>query len=131
MVSLQGEVGGTANVVRFCESFEKKMKSGLFTILVLHAIGSSNNPIHGYRITKRLSEVTDGEILIQSGTIYPILRHLEEEGLVVHTRRKSTKGPPRKCYNLTDEGRVVFHELDELVVGFLGAVEKVRCPDGQ
>ena len=69
---------------------------------------------------------TSGAIYIQAGTIYPILRNLESQGLIEHIQERSVRGPPRKCYNLTDEGETALEELDQVLDGFLGAVAKVR-----
>ncbi len=40
-----------------------------------------------------------------SGTIYPLLSRLREEGLVATTWQESPAGPPRRYYRLTGTGR--------------------------
>jgi PadR family transcriptional regulator PadR len=117
------------SVKRYYSSVEKKMKGGLFSIMVLHTIGSSKRPIHGYRITKALDSLTGGVIFIQAGTIYPILKNLESQGLIRHSMEKSTRGPPRKAYRLTDEGRMALEKIDGLLDGLVMAVGRVRGGD--
>ena len=73
-----------------------KMKGGIFSLLVLYMVTSSREPIHGYAITKGLLEGTGDRIYIQAGTLYPILKNLENHGLIKHKMVKSIEGPPRK-----------------------------------
>jgi PadR family transcriptional regulator PadR len=110
----------------FYTSFEKKMKGGLFSIMVLHVINSSGSPIHGYRITQFLDDLTEGTIHIQAGTIYPILRNLEGKGLIEHSDERSARGPPRKAYWLTSDGEQVLKEINRLMDTLLVAIDKVR-----
>ena len=82
-----------------------KMKGGIFSLLVLYMVTSSREPIHGYAITKGLLEGTGDRIYIQAGTLYPILKNLENHGLIKHEMVKSTEGPPRKVYRTTAAGK--------------------------
>ena len=87
-----------------------KMKGGIFSLLVLYMVTSSREPIHGYAITKGLMEGTEGRVYIQAGTLYPILKNLENHGLVRHRMIKSTEGPPRKIYRTTAAGKKALEE---------------------
>ncbi len=87
-----------------------KMKGGIFSLLVLYMVTSSREPIHGYAITKGLMEGTEGRVYIQAGTLYPILKNLENHGLVRHRMVKSTEGPPRKIYRTTAAGKKALEE---------------------
>ena len=93
-----------------------KMKSGIFSLIVLYMVTSSREPIHGYAITKNLSEVTEDRIYIQAGTLYPILKNLENHGLIRHRMIASHEGPPRKIYRTTAAGRKAL----EAGMGLLG-----------
>ncbi len=87
-----------------------KMKGGIFSLLVLYVVTSAPRPIHGYAITKGLIEGTGDRIYIQAGTLYPILKNLENHGLIRHRMVKSTEGPPRKVYVTTAEGKRAMAE---------------------
>jgi PadR family transcriptional regulator PadR len=50
---------------------------------------------------------------LSEGTIYPLLLRMQKEGLISATLRKSTAGPKRKYYTLTEKGE---QEL-ELFIG--------------
>ena len=111
---------------RYCDLMERNMKGGFSSVLVLYTISSSPEPIHGYHIIKRINERTDGTISLGAGTIYPILRNLEEGGLVRHSAERSVRGPQRKVYSLTMEGREVVQRVDGVIDQFFDAVTRVR-----
>lgn len=58
--------------------------------------------IYGYELAARLESY--GFQSFSEGTIYPLLLRMQKEGLVSATLRKSTAGPKRKYYTLTDKG---------------------------
>ena len=111
---------------RYCDLMERNMKGGFSSVLVLYTISSSPEPIHGYSIIRRINERTDGTISLGAGTIYPILRNLEEGGLVRHSAERSVRGPQRKVYSLTMEGREVVQRVDGVIDQFFDAVTRVR-----
>lgn len=61
------------------------------------------HPAYGYEITNWLRE--HGFSDIAEGTVYAILVRIEQRSLVSVERVPSEKGPPRKVYTLTSEGR--------------------------
>ena len=70
------------------------------TAMVLHVIDAGS--VYGYRI----KEATG----LPSGTVYPALRRLEEDGLIRgHWEKQSSaeagQRPPRKYYKLTASGK--------------------------
>jgi PadR family transcriptional regulator len=64
---------------------------------------------YGYEITARLRE--QGFSDIAEGTVYALLIRLEQRGFVDVMRVPSEKGPPRKVYSLTIEGRDYLQEF--------------------
>lgn len=107
-------------VEMYLETVNTKMKGGLFSLVVLHMI-ATRGPIHGYAIGKDLLEVSGGRIDIKAGTMYPILKVLENHGLVEHRVVSTSEGPPRKVYRTTKAGQVAEEEgrrlLEEMVEG--------------
>ena len=100
-----------------------KMKGGIFSLLVLYVVTSAPRPIHGYAITKGLDEGTGGRVHIQAGTLYPILKNLENHGLVRHRMVASHEGPPRKVYRTTAEGRRAMADAMGLLGNLLEGVQ--------
>ncbi len=117
------------SVEDFCESIETKMRGGAFSVVVLFFIASSGSPVHGYMITKALTMRSNGALRIQAGTLYPILKNLEVNGLLTHEMVKSTEGPPRKTYSITDDGRRALERLLKSMDRLLGAIEVIRETD--
>lgn len=60
---------------------------------------------HGYDVRRRVGELTDGEIEVDAGGLYRVLRRLEEEGFVVSAWTEGESGPQRRDYEITVEGR--------------------------
>jgi DNA-binding PadR family transcriptional regulator len=91
--------------------------------------GGAARPIHGYGIIQRISELTGGLMDVKAGTVYPILRNLEESGLVTHGSERSTRGPERKVYRLTEDGWKAVGRFDQVIGEFYVAIESVRSED--
>ncbi|MDZ4169716.1 MAG: PadR family transcriptional regulator [Coriobacteriia bacterium] len=60
---------------------------------------------HGYDLRREISDITNGEIEVDAGGLYRVLRRLEEEGFVTSEWCESEAGPQRREYRLTEEGR--------------------------
>ncbi|MFI6083495.1 PadR family transcriptional regulator [Streptomyces sp. NPDC051217] len=74
---------------------------GVLDLLVLSCLTGGES--YGYEISKALAGAGLGDI--KGGTLYPVLNRLEEAGLVVGEFRAAERGPGRRYYRLTDEGR--------------------------
>jgi PadR family transcriptional regulator, regulatory protein PadR len=77
-------------------------RAGLLPLLVLHYVGEE--PAYGNQLMDRISELTAGALNVNPNTMYPLLRALEERGLVEgrweHPERRS-----RRFYAITPAGR--------------------------
>ena len=63
---------------------------------------------HGYAILKEVTEQSEGEVQLSTGTLYGIMKRLLADGLIVEVRREiSGDDPRRRYYHLTDEGRAL------------------------
>ena len=63
---------------------------------------------HGYEIKSRLTQKMFGEFGINDGQLYPTLKKLEADGLVVKTVKHQDGAPSRHIYSITDRGREDF-----------------------
>lgn len=59
---------------------------------------------YGYQIISRVQRLSDGHLTWTTGTLYPHLHRLENEGLVTSTWREVENAPRRKYYALTPKG---------------------------
>lgn len=80
---------------------ERLLAQGDLRWLVLDLIAAQ--PRHGYEIIKAIEEMTGGHYTPSPGVIYPTLTYLEETALIASEAQES-----KKCYRLTDEGRVAL-----------------------
>ena len=51
------------------------------------------------------------DLIVVEGTLYPLLTRMKNNGLLAYRWQESTDGPPRKYYQLTDEGRILLEDL--------------------
>lgn len=89
----------------FLKKFNKELKTGLLSMLVLRAIASDVEPSYGYRIIKILEKSSNGKLKFPEGTIYPILSSLSNKKLLESYWGDPQGGPRRKYYKLTSDGR--------------------------
>ena len=52
-------------------------------------------------------------LIVKEGTLYPLLIRLKNDGLVDYIWREGEKGPPRKYFTVSDQGRQFLTELTE------------------
>lgn len=60
---------------------------------------------YGYRIIQKIQDISDGKIRATTGTLYPALHALENEGLLASSWKSVENAPDRKYYRLTEKGR--------------------------
>lgn len=60
--------------------------------------------MYGYQLTQKAKELTNGELEMTEGALYPILHKLEAEG-VIYSELKNVNGRDRKYYLLTERGK--------------------------
>ena len=84
------------------ESIQVQLKKGVLEMCVLALL--SNGDGYAYDIAARLSE----EIGMGEGTIYPLMRRMQNDGLVATYLVESTGGAPRKYYKITELGRATL-----------------------
>jgi PadR family transcriptional regulator PadR len=71
--------------------------------IVLHVLSMGAN--HGYAIARTVATQSGEALRLGEGTLYPVLRALESDGLIVGAWETVDAGPARKVYRLTPAGR--------------------------
>ena len=95
------------------DKLQRDLSVGTAWLVVLAAIARSDEPIHGYEIARQLADEAPEGLSFKQGTLYPMLRSMESDGLVRSTLVPSTEGPARKCFTLTAEGTRVLSAWGE------------------
>jgi PadR family transcriptional regulator PadR len=87
------------------KKFQKELSAGIVSLVLLSLLSKSSGSMYGYQIAKLVEESHTGGNLIKLGTLYPVLRALEETGLLLSEVEPSVTGPPRRYYRITADGR--------------------------
>ena len=88
--------------------FRKELSAGTVSLVLLAILDASPEPLYGYQIAKSIEGGWQEGAPIKQGTLYPVLRSMEEQGLLGSRVEPSVSGPPRKYYTITDLGRAVL-----------------------
>jgi PadR family transcriptional regulator len=62
-------------------------------------------PMHGWAIGQRLTQVSGDQLQVSDGSLYPALHKLEQQGWITATWKKTELGRRAKFYTLTRLGR--------------------------
>ena len=96
-------------------------------MLILKAVSLSG--LHGYGVLLRPQQLTDGQLQIQQGSLYPALYRLEHQGLIASSWGESENKRKAKFYTLTAAGRKKlkaeaesWNRFSLVVASVLGAV---------
>jgi PadR family transcriptional regulator PadR len=76
-------------------------------IVVLAVLSQMDTARYGYSLIQRLAELG---LDIEEGTLYPLLRRLEKQGLLV-SEWDTSESRPRKYYRISPAGRDVLTAL--------------------
>lgn len=101
------------------ETIQVQLKKGVLELCVLALLSRQDN--YAYEIASRLAKDID----MGEGTIYPLMRRMQTEGLVETYLVESSAGPPRKYYKLTAAGKVSFSAQKTEWSAFSQAVEDI------
>lgn len=104
-------------------SIERELKRGSIELVVLHLL--SLGEAYGYEIVTKLTELTDGELEVSDGTLYPVLYRLERAGWVDVRWDTPERGVPRKYYKLTRRGRTELAQLTHEWTTFAKAMARL------
>ena len=91
------------------ENLEKakiQMRRGVLELCILSILAEQE--AYASDIIQRLEE---SELIVVEGTVYPLLSRLKNAGLLEYRWEESTSGPPRKYYNITNEGQGFLKDL--------------------
>jgi PadR family transcriptional regulator PadR len=96
-------------------------------VVVLATLSQLRKPRYGYELRQALAEKG---MPIEEGTLYPLLRRLETQGLL-DSEWKIEDGPPRRYYALNADGRKLLKRLTDSWRGMNQAMDRLLKDDGQ
>ena len=84
---------------------------GSLDLLVLKTL--SLEPLHGWGISQRIQQLSNGTLDVNQGSLYPALQRLEKEGLITSDWRTTENNRRARYYELTPPGqRALGAELE-------------------
>lgn len=99
----------------------------VFPVLVLHLL--ADEPDHGSGLMNRIESLCAGLLAVNTNTIYPLLRRLEERGFIVGEWEHPTKRS-RRYYRITDDGRARLERIKDGMLPYLdtlaGSIARLR-----
>jgi PadR family transcriptional regulator PadR len=101
------------------EAIEIQLKKGVLEMCVLALLSQRDS--YAYEIASRLSDM----IGMGEGTIYPLMRRLQNDKLVETYLVESSAGPSRKYYRLTAAGAASFDAQKSAWASFSEAVQAI------
>ena len=86
------------------DKLQSEMRRGA---IVLAVLGQLQREHYGYSLRKNLA---DRGLHVEEGTLYPLIRRLEKQGLLVSEWREEDKRRKR-FYRLSDAGSGIYQQL--------------------
>ena len=102
------------------ENTQAQMRKGILEYCILSIL--SRGEAYPSEILESLESV---KLLVVEGTLYPLLTRLKNMELLSYRWEESTSGPPRKYYNITEQGKAFLAELDKTWNELQQAVQKI------
>jgi DNA-binding PadR family transcriptional regulator len=98
------------------QNYQTELKRGTQILLVLSQLDKQE---YGYSLLQKL---LDKGVSVEAGTLYPLMRRLESQGILT-SEWDTSESRPRKYYVLSSEGRKLY---EQLVVDFEQMVDEVK-----
>ena len=76
---------------------------GSLDLLVLKTLSLA--PMHGWGISQRVQQISDGVLEVNQGSLYPALQRLEKEGLIASDWGTTDNNRRARYYRITASGR--------------------------
>jgi transcriptional regulator len=77
---------------------------GTLALLILKTL-EAMGPLHGYALARRIEQISNDQIALNHGTLYPALRKLQHHGWITAKSGDTDTGRRAKFYTITRSGR--------------------------
>jgi len=96
---------------------------GSLDLLVLKTLSLA--PMHGWGIGQRIQQISDGELTVNQGSLYPALQRLEQRGRIRSRWRVTENNRQARYYEITASGRRALGKEVESWRRFAAVMETV------
>jgi PadR family transcriptional regulator, regulatory protein PadR len=101
---------------------------GSLDLLILKTLSLS--AMHGWGISQRVQQMSDGEFAMNQGSLYPALQRLEKDGLITSEWGVTDNNRQARYYRITAGGRRALGKEVESWKRFAAALDAVLAHDG-
>jgi len=103
------------------ENSKAQMRKGILEYCILEIISKK----HSYA-SDIIDQMKEAKIIVVEGTLYPLLTRLKNTGMLSYCWEESQYGPPRKYYELTNDGIMALNELRNSWNELVNSVDIIR-----
>jgi PadR family transcriptional regulator PadR len=79
-----------------------RYRRSVLEVAILSSLAETDS--HGYDLVEQIESLASNLVCVDSGTMYRMLREMEQEGLVTSSWQTPEAGPSRRVYTVTAEG---------------------------
>lgn len=90
------------------ENTKAQMRKGILEFCILSLISRKE-----MYVSDLIEELKKGQLEVVEGTLYPLLTRLKNAEILSYRWEESTGGPPRKYYQITEQGQAFLSELEK------------------
>lgn len=84
------------------DSMQSHFKKGVTTLCILSLL--QRGEMYGYELVQETERISGGKLILQEGTLYPVLYRLQEQGFIADRKALVGKRMTRVYYSLTEAG---------------------------
>ena len=85
------------------------VQQGTLALMVLKTLDVLG-ALHGYGIARRIEQISGDQLVLNHGTLYPVLLKLEQEGAIASEWGTSEHNRRARFYRLTRTGRKLLQD---------------------
>ena len=100
------------------QKWEIELKKGFSKPLILMTLAEKST--YPYQLTKTIISKTNGKIAIAGSNIYPILKKMEDDGLIAGSKDEESS---KKIYSLTNDGNLFLKSFSKSISEFLVIIQ--------
>jgi PadR family transcriptional regulator, regulatory protein PadR len=100
-----------------------ELLQGTLDLLILKTLAL--DPMHGWGITQRIQQISEGVLQVNQGSLYPALVRLEQQGWISSEWGTSENNRQAKYYKLTRTGRKQLDQETESWKRVSTAIEQI------
>ncbi len=106
-----------------CGFRQRLLRGSWLQLIVLRVL--YENPLHGYKILQEVNVLMAGRKKLKPGSLYTVLRRMENSGLLTSIWEKKSAGLDRRIYHLTENGVEMLMQGKSMIEGQRRVLEEM------